>query len=216
MVAAPTPARPALPTADADVERRALRQALLARRLALSVDEWSRLSRQVRAHLRAGFPELADMRLGFCWPYKQEPDLRPLIARWLAAARPGFKAALPVVIDDTAALAFRAWTPSTPMRIDRYGIPTPAAGEHIIPTALLIPANGFDAAGFRLGYGGGYFDRTLATWHPRPLAIGIAFELARLPSMHRRSHDQPLDAVVTEAGVFRPETEAGHECDGAI
>lgn len=200
---------------DANSERRALRQALLARRLALPVEEWSQLSGRIRAHLQAGFPELAGMTLGFCWPYRQEPDLRPLIAHWLVAARPGFTAVLPVVIDDTAALAFRAWAPATPMRIDRYGIPTPATGEYLTPAALLIPANGFDAAGFRLGYGGGYFDRTLATLHPRPLAIGIAFELARLSSVRPRPHDQPLDAVVTEAGVFRPETVAGQGSSGA-
>jgi 5-formyltetrahydrofolate cyclo-ligase len=75
----------------------------------------------------------------------------------------GFTALLPVVIDEHRALAFRAWSPGTVMVSDRYGIPAPAAGDFLIPEVVLIPVNGFDAAGYRIGYGGGYFDRTLAS-----------------------------------------------------
>jgi 5-formyltetrahydrofolate cyclo-ligase len=102
------------------------------------------------------------------------------------------------------ALAFRAWSPGTVMLADRYGIPAPAAGEFLIPEVMLIPVNGFDAAGYRIGYGGGYFDRTLASVSPRPLAVGVGFELARLESICPEPHDQRLDVMVTEAGVFRP------------
>ena len=86
---------------------------------------------------------------------------------------------------------------------DRYGIETPAEGEFIVPQALLIPVNAFDAAGYRIGYGGGFFDRTLATTQPKPLSIGVGFELARVDSIRPEAYDMPLDAVVTEAGVFR-------------
>jgi 5-formyltetrahydrofolate cyclo-ligase len=183
-------------------ERRALRRVLLARRRALPGDEWMRHSSTICALLQAGFPQLTAMRVGFCWPLHQEPDLRPLIAGWVREGRAGFRALLPVVIDARQALAFRAWSPDTAMVLDRHGIPAPAAGDFLLPQALLIPVNGFDAAGYRIGYGGGYFDRTLAALRPRPLAIGVGFEIARLESIRPEPHDQALDAVVTEAGVF--------------
>ncbi len=88
------------------------------------------------------------------------------------------------------------------MNEDRYGIPTPAAGDFLQPQALLIPLVAFDAAGYRLGYGGGFFDRTLASLHPRPLAIGVGFELNRVETIHPEAHDARLDAIVTEAGVM--------------
>ena len=69
------------------------------------------------------------------------------------------------------------------------------------PTALLVPLVGFDRRGYRLGYGGGYYDRTLATMHPKPLTIGIGYDLGRLETIHPQPHDIPMDAIVTEAGV---------------
>ena len=77
------------------------------------------------------------------------------------------------------------------------------AGAWLVPDLILLPLNGFDAAGYRLGYGGGYFDRTLAALLPRPLAIGVGFEINRLDSIRPESHDQRLDWIVTEAGAFR-------------
>ena len=122
---------------------------------------------------------------------------------WLAAGQPGFAALLPVVVAPGAPLAFRAWTPDSELVADRYGIPTPTTGEFVVPQALLLPVNGFDAAGYRLGYGGGFFDRTLAAQSPAPLAIGVGFELSRTDSIRPEPHDIRLDAMVSEAGVFR-------------
>lgn len=188
----------------ASTDRRELRRVLLARRQAMSADEWARHSGSIRALLQAGFPQLSGMRLGFCWPFKREPDLRPLIECWTSAGHDGFRALLPVVIQENHPLAFRAWSPGTVMLADRHGIPAPASGEFLNPEAVLIPVLGFDAAGYRIGYGGGFFDRTLASLVPRPLAVGVGFELARLDSIHPEAHDQPLDAMVTEAGILRP------------
>lgn len=184
-------------------ERRALRRALIERRLALADAECARLSAIVCQHLRERFPELAGWRVAFCWPVHNEPDLRPLISAWRAAGAPGFCALLPVVVAAGAPLAFRAWTPHSRLAADRYGIPTPADGDFLTPQALLMPLNAFDAAGYRLGYGGGFFDRTLAALKPAPLAIGVGFELARVASVVPEAHDVRLDAIVTEAGVFR-------------
>ena len=111
---------------------------------------------------------------------------------------------MPVVTAVGAPMVFRAWTPSAAMSSDRYGIPIPADGAAVIPDIVLLPLVAFDPQGFRLGYGGGYFDRTLAAMVPRPRAFGVGFELGRVPDIRPQAHDIRLDAVVTEAGVLRP------------
>ncbi|MDR2111830.1 MAG: 5-formyltetrahydrofolate cyclo-ligase [Candidatus Accumulibacter sp.] len=182
--------------------RRELRRAAIARRMALSRDDYAQRAQALRGHLQLNFPRLAAMRVGFCWPINNEPDLRPLLETWMRAGNAGFAALLPVVRERDAALAFRRWRPGAAMVVDRYGIPAPAEGDFAQPQALLIPLAAFDPAGFRLGYGGGYFDRTLARLRPRPLAIGVGFELCWVDSILPEPHDQRLDAVVTEGGVF--------------
>ena len=183
--------------------RAELRRQLVERRLALSPQRHAELSAALRAQLAQHFAALAAQRVGFCWPVKNEADLLPLIADWIAAGDPGFMALLPVLVDAGRALAFRAWRPGEPLVADRYGIPTPTHGDFVAPQALLLPVNGFDSAGYRLGYGGGFFDRTLAALDPPPLAIGVGFELSRVDSIDPQPHDQRLDAMVTEAGVWR-------------
>ena len=178
--------------------RRALRRDMVARRAALSDVEHDALSARIVAHLAAALP--APQVVAFCWPIKHEPDVRAIVPRW---ARHGTRAALPVVVQEGAPLAFRHWAPETPLEPDRYGIPTPMAGEWLIPDLILLPLNGFDGEGYRLGYGGGYFDRTLAALCPRPLAVGVGFEINRLPTIRPESHDQRLDWLVTEAGAVR-------------
>ena len=182
--------------------RKALRKDAIARRMALSQHECGHNSEAIRHHLHRHFPQLAALRVGFCWPLKNEPDLRPLLAHWQIEGNLSFAALLPVVVAANRPLAFRAWTPETSLNEDRYGIPTPAAGNFLQPQALLIPLVAFDAAGYRLGYGGGFFDRTLASLHPRPLAIGVGFELNRVETILPEAHDARLDAIVTEAGVM--------------
>jgi len=179
--------------------RRGLRREMVARRATLSVAEHEALSARIVAHALAALP--APVVAAFCWPIKHEPDVRALLAAW---ARAGVRTALPVVVAEGQPLAFREWTPETPLEPDRYGIPTPTAGEWLTPDLILLPLNGFDAAGFRLGYGGGYFDRTLAALAPRPLAVGVGFEINRVDSIRPEAHDQRLDWIVTENGGFRP------------
>lgn len=183
--------------------RQALRRQGIERRMALPPPTHAALSTRVCALIQQHFPELAGMHVAFCWPYKNEPDLRPLMQSWLAEGNPGYAALLPVVIDADRALAFRAWTPTSPMHTDRYGIPTPTSGDFLTPEALLIPVNVFDTRGYRIGYGGGYFDRTLASLQSTTLTIGVGFELARVDSIEPEEHDLPLAAIVTEAGVLR-------------
>jgi 5,10-methenyltetrahydrofolate synthetase len=182
--------------------RRALRRDAIARRKALGRDDHARRSQAICRLLIANFPQLAAMRVGFCWPVNNEPDVRAALETWRAAGDAAFAALLPVVVEAGAALAFRAWRPGTALSADRYGIPTPVAGDFLRPQALLIPLAAFDAAGFRLGYGGGYFDRTLAQLRPRPLAVGVGFELSRVDSVFPEPHDERLDAIVTEDDVI--------------
>lgn len=194
------------PPAASDEQRRALRRDLLARRRALPANVCAAAAAAIAACLRENFGELAARRVAFCWPVNNEPDLRPLLGEWAASARPGFRALLPVVVDAAQPLAFRAWQADSALAIDRHGIPYPADGDFIVPEALLIPVNAVDDAGFRLGYGGGYFDRTLAALGApgsRPLAIGVGFDFARVASVWPQAHDQPLDALVTESALVR-------------
>lgn len=95
------------------------------------------------------------------------------------------------------------WTPDTTMRAGHYGIPVPDGTAAATPDALLIPCVGFSAEKFRLGYGGGFYDRTLAAMAERgaqPLAIGIAFDACRI-ALRPAAHDLPMDWLVTESGA---------------
>ena len=178
--------------------RQAMRREMVARRAALAAAVHADASAQIVAHLLARLPRPACVAV--CWPIKHEPDVRAVLAPW---ARAGTLAALPVVVEAAQPLAFRAWTAETTLQPDRYGIPTPIDGPFVTPDLILLPLNGFDAAGYRLGYGGGFFDRTLAALSPRPLAVGVGFEINRLPSIRPEAHDQRLDWLVTEAGAVR-------------
>lgn len=190
-------------TAAADKHwRKTTREHLVALRQALPEASYNALSARIVHHLLTAFPALARQTVAFCWPIKQEADIRPALLRW---REQGGRAVLPVVLAPASPLGFREWLPEQELPLDRYGIPYPDRGELLTPDAILLPLNGFDAAGYRLGYGGGFFDRTLAALQPRPLSIGIGFECGRLDSIRPQPHDEALDWLVTEAGVFRPQ-----------
>jgi 5,10-methenyltetrahydrofolate synthetase len=181
--------------------RSALRSRLIAAREALPADIHAQLSRKMERHLGELLDALNPAVLAFCWPFRAEFDARALVSTRLHG---GLRACLPVVMDNNSPLEFREWTPHSEMIEDRYGIHIPARGEALRPDAILMPLNGFDESGYRLGYGGGYFDRTLAALHPRPLAIGIGFELARVASIKPQPWDRPMNWLVTESGTHEP------------
>ncbi|CAH2774456.1 MAG: 5-formyltetrahydrofolate cyclo-ligase (EC [uncultured Caballeronia sp.] len=141
--------------------------------------------------------------IGFYWPVAGEFDARDVLTVWLAldASR---KAALPVVVAPRAPLVFHAWRPSVAMKKGRYGIPVPAEERVVVPDLLVVPCVGFDADRYRLGYGGGYYDRTLANWPGglAPATIGVAFESAKCDALPRGEFDLPLGAIVTESAVY--------------
>ncbi len=185
---------------DPGVFRTALRREKLAARLALDPAAHAALAVKLEQHLAALLLPLAPQTMAFCAPVRGEFDARPLATRLIER---GWQAAMPVVTAVAAPMDFRAWSPSTTMGADRYGIPIPADGAVVVPDLVLLPLLAFDAQGFRLGYGGGYFDRTLAAMVPRPQAIGVGFELGRVADIRPGAHDIGLDAVVTECGVLR-------------
>lgn len=139
--------------------------------------------------------------LAFCWPIRAEFDCRPLAGTLLAA---GWQMAMPVVTLRGAPMTFRDWTPESAMTSDPHGIPIPDTATVRHPDVLLLPLVAFDSAGYRLGYGGGYFDRTLAACVPRPLSVGVGFECGRVPSIHPEAHDIPLDCIITESTTYFP------------
>ncbi len=181
--------------------RRRLRSELLARRLAAPAERLHAWRLAMDRHLQYGFPGLARGVVAFCWPIRNEYDARHLLRR---LRQQGATAALPVVVAPKAPLIFREWHPGAKMAVGKLDIPYPAAGAELAPATVLLPMNGFDAQGYRLGYGGGFFDRTLASLRARkPLVIGVAFELAAIDTIHPQPWDIPVDYVVTERGVYR-------------
>lgn len=205
---------PADDTADSSAFRAALRREKLTARMALEPNAHAEFSARLEAHLENFLLKVSAIQpentLAFCAPTKNEFDAGPLVSRLIqphgqhcaqSASQCIWRAAMPVVIALDTPMIFRAWTPTTPMSCDRYGIPIPAAGEELAPSIVLLPLVAFDDKGYRLGYGGGYFDRTLAVQVPRPLTIGVGFELARVPSIRPQAHDVPIDVIITEAGA---------------
>lgn len=150
--------------------------------------------------LRDHFPELNNAVIGFYWPIRGEFDFSPLVSDCMTT---GAEAGLPVIVHEHEPLQFWRWRPGMQLERGLWNIPVPREADVIQPTVLLVPFVGFDAAGFRLGYGGGYYDRTLPTMTPKPLTIGVGYEFGRLDTIHPQSYDIPLDAIVTEARVDR-------------
>lgn len=186
-------------------DRRALRQRLIAEREALLPLQRLQLTAELLPVLGEVLDIVQPQTLGFCWPFRGEADLREFLSLWRAQG-PGRQLALPVVHPQAASMAFHAWRPGVAMATDRFGIPCPEGTPLLQPDVLIVPVNGFDLRGFRIGYGGGFFDRTLASLSPAPMTIGVGFEIARLDDVQPEPHDVPLDWIVTEAGiVVRPQ-----------
>ena len=180
--------------------RRAERERLLALRSGAAAAlrrDWSRAIETQLYDLLAQAPALT---LGVYWPFRAEFDPRPLVGRLIAR---GFAVALPVVVDKKGPLEYRSWRPGDPLTDGVWGIPIPERREIAVPGAVLAPLVGFDRECYRLGYGGGYFDRTLAALEPRPQAIGVGFELSSIDTIHPQDFDVAMDLIVTEAGIRR-------------
>jgi 5,10-methenyltetrahydrofolate synthetase len=184
--------------------RKAERQRLLAAREGLDAATLDLWRQRIDAHLRRAFPGLAAAILAFCWPIRGEYDARGLAEE---LRERGAVTALPVVVAPGQPLLFREWHPGVALAPGPLGIPYPVGSDPVAPTVALLPMVGWDGAGYRLGYGGGFFDRTLASLAPRPLVIGLGYELARMTTIQPQPWDIPMDWVVTERGAYRRDPE---------
>lgn len=135
------------------------------------------------------------------WPFKGEFDPRFAMHAW---RRQGARTALPCVVQKAAALQFRDWWPGMPTRPGVYDLPMPVDGAVVQPEVVLMPPVGFDNQAYRLGYGGGFYDRTLAALSPAPLKIGVGFDLSRMQTIRPQPHDISMDFMVTQSGVYLP------------
>jgi 5,10-methenyltetrahydrofolate synthetase len=185
---------------DIKAWKAAQRKDLIARRVAVSDADRQVWNAAITRHLIDGFPQLAGLTIGLYWPYQGEFDPRHAVHHFRER---GATAALPEVVRKAEPLRFRAWWPGVAMGKGVYDIPVPEGTDIVVPQALIMPPVGFDGAGYRLGYGGGFYDRTLASINPRPLTIGVAYELSRLPTIHPQDFDLAMDYVVTERGIFK-------------
>jgi len=187
--------------------RRAERLRMDRQREGLGAAGRVRASERIGAHLARVLEMRGALRgtvLSGYWPIKGEPDLRPLLKEMHHA---GVRLALPVVETRAAPLVFRCWTPETKMTRGAWNIPVPPPeADPLVPDIALAPCLGWSDGCYRLGWGGGYFDRTLAGLDPRPVTIGISLSIARLPTIYPQPHDIPLDLIVTEEGLVAERT----------
>lgn len=153
--------------------RRLKRSELRSKRRALPSREKESARLKVSELIWQSFPKLREACFGFYWPFQGEIDLRQLAQNFIAL---GAKAALPVVTEKLQPLEFWSWQPQMELVRAIWNIPIPKERTPIQPTVLLVPLVGFDQAGYRLGHGAGYYDRTLAALTPKPLTIGIGYE----------------------------------------
>jgi len=185
-----------------DPDRAALRAKLIAARLALT----DRLERavQLQSVLRVWLVGRRENTIGAYWPIKGEFDPLPALYRWSEGAPGGAprRIGLPVADRTTGQLRFHVWYPGCPMEHDAYDIPKPKDTDEFAPQILVVPCLGFGPGGVRLGYGGGFFERTLASLAPRPVTVGVGFTHGFLPLLRSGPLDQPLDAMLTEDGVM--------------
>jgi 5,10-methenyltetrahydrofolate synthetase len=185
-----------------DAERAALRKKLVAARLALP----DRLERAVELQqvLRVWLIGRPELSIGAYWPIKGEFDPLPALYRWSEGAPEGVtrRIGLPVADRSTGSLRFHVWYPGCPMELDAYDISKPKGTEEFAPAMLIVPCLGYGPGGLRLGYGGGFFERTLLSIEPRPFTVGVSYTHGFLPMLRAGPREVELDAMLTEDGVM--------------
>ena len=175
--------------------RKAERERLIQARLTIPADERTAMSSAITEELDAIVADVSGRTVSLYWPFRGEPDLRG----WRATVvERGGRIALPVVVERSRPLVFRAYRPGDRLEKGVWNIPVPADGAEVTPDVIIAPVVGADSRNYRLGYGGGFFDRTLAALPGKRLVIGIGYEIARIPTIYPQPHDIPMDVIVTE------------------
>lgn len=182
--------------------RKIERERLLAARMTLSWQVRACYDERIAAGLHDAIGDPRGLTVSVYWPFKGEPDLRP----WMDQVRArGGQTALPVVVGKAQPLVFRLWAHGEPLERGVWNIPVPSEGARVEPDVVIAPVVGFDRAGFRLGYGGGFYDRTLAALAKRPRIVGVGYAQAAIATIYPQPHDIPMNLVVTDAGPVMPE-----------
>lgn len=188
---------PFIPTQD----KKQLRRQLQAERISM-LDRPQRES-QLQEVLRVWLVDRQEQAIGVYWPIKGEFNALPALFRW--AESDGQRIiGLPVIDRQSKRLRFHSWWPGCPMEDDAFGIPKPKDTPEFKPELLLIPCVGYGPQGVRLGYGGGFYDRSLANLDPRPVTAGLVYTHAYIPWLQADPHDIPMDTILTEDGVAWP------------
>lgn len=178
--------------------RTAERERLIALRLAIPAGERRGLSDRIARELDQRLGDLSGKVVAAYLPFRGEPDLR----FWIEGlSMRGATAALPVVVAPRSPLVFRTWSRGEPLQPGVWNIPVPAGGEIATPDVVIAPVVGYDAACYRLGHGGGFYDRTLAALQSRPYILGVGYERLGIRTIYPQTYDVPMDAIVTESGT---------------
>ncbi|MEX4010357.1 5-formyltetrahydrofolate cyclo-ligase [Neoaquamicrobium sediminum] len=181
--------------ADVARWRKAERKRLVNDRLAMDAETRMERSQKIASGLDRAIGKVAGRIVSTYWPFRGEPDLRDWSIRVIE--RSG-RIALPVVVQKGAPLEFRIWTPGDPLERGVWNILVPSRGPAVQPDIVVAPVVGFDSGNYRLGYGGGFFDRTLAAMTKRPLVIGVGYSEARIATIYPQPHDIAMTTIVTD------------------
>lgn len=181
-----------------EVDRQALRQSLKQQRANVSPLDKNRWDTLIAEHLKSHILQSRPTSVAVFWPIQSEPDLLACFADLHAE---GITLALPIVVAKAQPLKFVTWQPGQEMELDRYGIPMPKdRNSEIVPACIVAPCVGFNQENFRLGYGGGFYDRSLAKF-PEATSIGVAYEIGRA-SFPADRFDIALNTIITEAATY--------------
>lgn len=178
---------------DVQEWRRQQRKRLIATRMEISQSDRETNSKQIMERLDQVLRSFEMRTVSIYWPFRGEPDLRPL-ARAIEAR--GGLCCLPIVKERGQPLVFKPWSSNTKMMRGVWNIPIPAEGNEVTPDVLIAPLVGFDRNNFRLGYGGGYFDRTLARIGSSAYAIGVGYESQELQTIYPQPFDVPMNDII--------------------
>lgn len=181
------------------------RRRLLEERMAIPVEQREQIQKRCLGHIADYLSQCEPGIIGLYWPIKGELDCSPL-AETLSSA--GWILTMPVINDECRKLEFARWQPDTAMMKGTWNIPVPAEPEWLSPRHLLVPLVGFDSANYRLGYGGGYYDRTLADKRDLIEAIGVGMDMGRFESIYPHDLDVPMHRIITETGIYEPEPQS--------
>lgn len=194
--------KPIDPEAARDVARfrKAERARLMEARKRISSTDRAEMTARLASALEEVVAPKPAMRIAVYWPIRGEPDLRDWMRRAHAA---GATILLPLVVEKAAPLVFRTWSPGCAMERGIWNIPVPSQGQEMTPEVVVSPLVGVDNDCYRLGNGGGYYDRTLARLDPLPRLIGVGYPDCRIPTIFPMPWDVPMDDIVLTDGTVQ-------------